>query len=264
MKAYLFISPQKQQYAMYHSYIGVLGKMCDITNTLADSDIVFIIGAWSAKGAHLAKLSCKMGIPYIVCPLGDHSERTLKTSWLKRTIQSIAYERRMYRKASLVLATTPMEKNYLMKQRWNKKVVLLRYFNYTHAITKSEMTETLQKTGAIILSGFEQQKAEAIASQTKDAIAIQIIQIRSRMPHKNIPQNYLEELHALLYADNYDEDALNTELASLKISSFAASVFQAMTEKTGLTEGFMPLPPKKGKTSKQILKYVSTSTYKHK
>lgn len=51
---------------MYHSYIGVLGKMCDITNTLADSDIVFIIGAWSAKGAHLAKLSCKMGIPYIV------------------------------------------------------------------------------------------------------------------------------------------------------------------------------------------------------
>lgn len=263
MKAYLFISSQKKQYAMYQSYIDVLGKMCDISDSLADSDIVFIIGAWNPKGARLARKSCKMGIPYIVCPLGDLSERNRKTSWLKRTIQSAAYQRRMYRHANLILATTPMEKDNLMKLGWNKNVLLLRYCNYTKAITESEMTEDLQKTGAIVLSNFEQQKVEAIASQTKDAIATQIMQIRSRMPHRNIPQNYFDELHTLLYADNYDEDALNAELASLKLSSFAASVFQAMTEKTGLTEGFMPLPPKKGRKSKQILKYVTTLTYKY-
>ena len=60
--------------------------------------------------------------------------------------------------------------------------------------------------------------AEAIAAQTKDAIIAQILQIQSRMPHQNIPQSYLDDLHDLLYADNYDEDAINEELAKSSIS----------------------------------------------
>lgn len=118
------------------------------------------------------------------------------------------------------------------------------------------MKESLYEINATTLSNFEHRKAEAIADQTKDAIITQIMQIRSRMPHKNIPQKYLDDLHTLLYADNYDEDAINKELANLKLSSYAASVFQAMKEKTGLTEGFMPLPAKKGWKSKKILKYI--------
>ena len=60
----------------------------------------------------------------------------------------------------------------------------------------------------------------------------------------------------LIEGENLDEDAINEELAKLKLSDYAASVFQAMTEKTGLTEGFMPQPAKKGRKSKEILKYV--------
>ena len=48
----------------------------------------------------------------------------------------------------------------------------------------------------------------------------------------------------------YEQEKRNHE------SAYAASVFQAMTDKTGLTEGFMPLPAKKGRKSKEILKYV--------
>ena len=55
---------------------------------------------------------------------------------------------------------------------------------------------------------------------------------------------------------NYDEDAINEELGKLKLADYAAAVFQAMTEKTGLTEGFMPLPAKKSRKSKEILRYV--------
>ena len=76
------------------------------------------------------------------------------------------------------------------------------------------------------------------------------------MPHKYIPQPYLDDLNTLLYADNYDEDTVNEELRKLKIDTFAASVFQAMTEKTGLTDGFMPLPAKKSRKSREILTYV--------
>ena len=67
---------------------------------------------------------------------------------------------------------------------------------------------------------------------------------------------YIDDLHTLLYADNYDEDAIHAELAKLKLDMYAAAVFDAMTEKTGLTEGFMPLPARKGRKSRQILKYI--------
>ena len=44
-------------------------------------------------------------------------------------------------------------------------------------------------------------------------------------------------------------DSTREEMKKLKLDSYAASVFQAMTDKTGLTEGFMPLPAKKGRKS---------------
>lgn len=257
MKAYLFISSEKKQYAVFQAYLAALGKMCDITSALPEADIVLIIGAWSTKGALLARQSRKMGIPYIVCPLGDLSARNKKSPFLKRAIQVAAYQKRMCRNADLVIATTPMERDYLTRLGWSKGVILLRYFNYTHAITDGEMVATMREMGATTLTLFEQRKAEMIASKTQDAIITQIMQIQSRMPHKNIPRKYLDDLHTLLYADNYDEDVLNAELSALKLTSFAASVFQAMSEETGLTEGFMPLPAKKGSKSKQILKYVS-------
>ncbi len=257
MKAYLFITSQKKRHILYQAYFITLGKMCDITSTLSEADVVFIMGIWDVKGARLARQSWKMGIPYIVCPLGDLSTRNRETSFLKRAFQSAAYQKRMYRKAELVIATTPMEQNYLMKLGWNKAVTLLRYFHYTHLTTEGEMQEALQKIGTTTLSHFEKRKAEIIASRTQDAIVAQIMQIQSRMPHKNIPKKYLDDLHTLLYADNYDEDALCAELERLKLSSFAAATFQAMSEKTGLTEGFMPISAKKGSKSKLIMKYVS-------
>ncbi len=72
---------------------------------------------------------------------------------------------------------------------------------------------------------MERRKAEAIAQLTQDAIISQVLQIKSRMPHKNIPQKYLDDLHTLLYADDYDEDAIKEELGKLKLSNYAASVF---------------------------------------
>lgn len=257
MKAFLFITPKKKRYTIYQAYFSVLGEICDITQTLSDADVVFIMGAWNAKGARLASQSCKMGIPYIVCPLGDLSCRNREVPFLKRAFQSVCYQKKMYSRANLVIATTPMEKNYLMRLGWNKNVTLLRNPSYTHLSTESEISEGLYKIGATTLSDFEQHKAEMIASRTKDAIVAQIMQIQTRMPHRNIPHQYLEDLHALLYADNYDEDALNAELATHKLSSFAAAVFQAMSEKTGLTEGFMPIPAWKGRKSKQILNYIT-------
>ena len=256
MKVYLYISKQKKTQKMYLPYMEALGKKLDITHQLADADIVMILGAWTMQGAQLAKKSRKMGIPYMVCPLGDISERNRKNPHFKRSLQSLMYQKTMFQKANLIIATTPMEKNYLAKLGWNKNITLIRYFGYSHLTSEIAMLDNWTETNASTLSGFEQHKAEMIAAQTQDPIIAKILQIKSRMPHQNIPQNYLDDLHTLLYADNYDEDAINEKLKALKLSSYAAAVFQAMTEKTGLTEGFMPLPGKRSRKSKEILKYI--------
>lgn len=241
---------------MYEAYLQVLSHQFDVTQQLADADIVLILGAWTMQGARLAKQSRQMGIPYIVCPLGDISERNCKNPHLKRSLQTFAYQKSMYQHAQLVIATTPLEQAYLTKLGWNPNITLIRYFCYSHLATQASTISDWQQADDHTLALFEQKKAEAIAAQTQDAIVAQIMQIHSRMPHKNIPQKYLDDLHALLYADDYNEDNICQELAQLKLSSYAASVFQAMTEKTGITEGFMPLPAKKGSKSREILKYV--------
>ena len=256
MKVYLFFSKQKKLLKMYLPYIETLNLKLDITDNLVDADIVLIVGAWTISGAQLARKSRKMGIPYIVCPLGDISERNRKNPYIKRSLQMYMYQRDMYQKASLIIATTPMEKDYLSQLKWNENINLIRYFGYSHLTSQQSMQGDWEHTNTSTLSTFEKIKAEAIAEQTKDAIIAQILQIKSRMPHKNIPQKYMDDLHTLLYADDYDEDAIHEELNKLKITDYAASVFQAMTENTGLTEGFMPVPAKKGRKSKEIQHYI--------
>ncbi len=256
MKVYLFISKEKKMQKMYLPYIEALCQQFDTTKDLTDADIMLILGAWTIKGAQLARQARKMGIPYIVCPLGDISNRNCHNPYLKRRLQTMGYQKTMYRNASLIIATTPKEKDYLSTLNWNKSVRLIRYFGYSHLTTEECMIEDWNGVNATTLSNLELHKAEVIASQTKNPIIAQIMQIKSRMPHQNIPQKYLDDLHTLLYADDYDEDAINEELDRLKLSKYAAAVFQAMTEKTGLTEGFMPQPALKGRKSKEILKYV--------
>ena len=146
MKVYLFISNHKKLLKMYLPYIEALNKQLDITNSLVDADIVLIIGAWTWQGAQIAKKAKQMDIPYIVCPLGDISERNCKNPYLKRSLQQSMYQKAMYAKANLIVATTPMEKNYLEKKGWNKRIALIRYAGYSHLTNTEAMMQNWQET----------------------------------------------------------------------------------------------------------------------
>lgn len=244
------------QLQMYHPYIEALKQQLNLTQSLIDADILLLLGAWDMRSALLARKARKMGIPYIVCPLGDISERNRKNPMMKRTFQHYLYQKTMFKKASLIIATTPLEEKYITKLAYNKNISLIRYFAYSHLTTKGAMQEEWSSQNTSTLSHYEQEKAKTIATKTQDPIVAQILQIQSRMPHQNIPQNYLDSLNDLLYADNYDENEVNEELSKLKLTNYAAAVFQVMSEKTGLTEGFMPLPAQQGRLSKKIMSYT--------
>ncbi len=256
MKVYLFIKQKKRSIALYKAYFEAMSKHMSVSPTLEDADIVLLFGAWSAEGARVARKAVKMGIPYVVCPLGDISPRNNANPYMKRHMQTACFQKKMCWKANLLVATTPMEYAWLQKLGWNKSLVLIRYFSYSKLTALETMVGEWKDVCSAVINAFEERKTKMIAGKTKDAIVAQILQIQSRMPHKNIPQQYLDNLHTLLYADNYDEDALCHELARLKLTAYAASVFEVMSVKTGLTEGFMPLPAHEGRKSREILDYV--------
>ena len=154
--------------------------------------------------------------------------------------------------APLHLSSSGKGKDFATKQG-NRRLQATIYFL---AIQMVQVSSKGTPRNPVVRAYYEKRKAEAIAAKTDEPIIAQIMQIKSRMPHRNIPQKYIDDLHTLLYADNYDEDAIHAELAKQKLDKYAAAVFDAMTEKTGLTEGFMPLPARKGRKSRQILKYI--------
>lgn len=256
-KVFLYISKMKKALPMYQPYINALMSNFDIATQLDDADVVLNLGAWTRQGASIAQQAERMGIPYSICPLGDLSERNRHNPGIKRSIQTFAYQKDMMKKAACLIASTPMEQQYLQHLGWNKNVILIRNHTYTQQHTSlADMVEKWNVCEMNTLSNFEQQKASRIAQQTEDSIARQILQIQSRMPHHNIPQQYLNDLHTLLYADNYDEELLCQELKRLQLTSYSASLFHVMTEKTGLTEGFMPLPAQKNRKSQEISRYI--------
>ena len=256
MKTFLFVTPAKSHLDMYQPLLQALEQKLDCVEDMADADVVMILGVWNLKAARLARKARQMDIPYLVCPLGDLLVRPRTHPLLRHQVQRMCCIQSMLKNARQLIATTPLEKQQIEALGWNKNCGLVRYYGFSKLTTEQTMLQELANSEATILAAHEQSKQEKIDALTKDKIVAQIMQIKSRMPHANIPLSYLTDLHTLLYADDYNEDAVCKELATHKLSSFAAAVFEVMTSKTGLTEGFMPLPAHKSRTSKSIEQIV--------
>lgn len=97
---------------------------------------------------------------------------------MKRSLQQSMYQKAMYAKANLIVATTLWRKT-IWKEGWNKRIALIRYSGYSHLTNTEAMMQNWQETDEETLAVFEQQKAEAIAAQTKQAIIAQIMQIKA-------------------------------------------------------------------------------------
>lgn len=164
---------------MYKAYLETLQQRLDIADNIEDADVVLFLGAWSCQGFRLAQRSRKMGIPYIVCPLGDISERNCHNPGMKRSLQTLIYQKTMCKSAELIIATTPLEKEYLTALGWNSHISLIRYFGYSQLTSQSAMTEDWQGADTITFTNYEKRKAEAIAAKTDEPIIAQIMQIKA-------------------------------------------------------------------------------------
>ena len=70
MNVYLFIDRRKKSVDVHGEYAQLLREGCETADTLAEADVVHLLGAWSFKAARIARCARRMGIPYMVTPLG--------------------------------------------------------------------------------------------------------------------------------------------------------------------------------------------------
>ncbi len=124
----------------------------------------------------------------------------------------------MYKHANLIVATTPIGEKLSRETRVEQAHHRSSDTSATAiSLTVEGMMEDWQGRRTIYPRRLRAAKGRSHRPADPAAIIAQIMQIQSRMPHQNIPQKYLDDLHTLLYADDYDEDAINEELRKLKL-----------------------------------------------
>ncbi len=256
MKVYVCHSNSKFAEKLFLPYSTAISQYLDVVDNIYDADVVLLLGAWIRQLSLVASKARHIGMPYILVPLGDLSAWSCKHPHVLRFSQRHFYLSKTVRKAACLIATTPMEKEYLVGLAWNDDVRMVRYPVYTRMTDYQLMTDGIRIINESVLQDFEDRREKQIADMTDNLICRQLLLIYRRMSHRNIPFSYIASLHAMLLADNYDEDLLAVEMKRLHITTFAASLFHAMHDVTGLTEGFMPIPDKKSKLSKRIIKYL--------
>lgn len=256
MKIYVSISASKRRQSLYLSYKDTLERQLHLVDNPYHADVALLLGAWDIKLFSLARKARQMGMPYVIVPLGDLSPWTRKHPMSRWWIKKGLYQKSLTRNAACLVATTPMEKVQLLKLGWNEDARMVRYPRFTRMATDQTLAEGIDTICLSVANDYRQRLTDQIARMSDNAICRQLLFIYARMSHRDIPREAIEELHKSLMADNYDEDELVAEIARLRLTSFAPALFQAMSQIAQLTEGFMPLPPKKGKLARRINRYV--------
>lgn len=253
---------------MYKTYVSLIKKhvSSDIEilsddSSLSDCDLLHIIACWDKKASKIANKAKTMGIPYVVTPLGGISRWNMRKPYIQRLFQRAFYQMSIIKNAKAVIAMTSMEMNYLLALRWNTQVYHISNCIFTKTISADKMTKEICDLYNNVYKEFEDANVERIKAQTKiegnehDIIA-QIMLIHSRMPHKNIPAGYIDDLQTMLHDTEYSDDIIENKLQELKLIHFSRQLFHVMSETTNLTEGFMPLAPLKDRKTRTIKKYI--------
>ena len=256
MRIYVSVSSTKSQGLLYQAYKETVEHRLEKANNLYQADVALLLGGWDYKLSRTAHKAKRIGVPYVIVPLGDLSPWNLKHPLSRWWLKKGCYQKTLVRDAACLIATTPMEKEQLLKLGWQGDVRLVRYPVYTKMATAQTMAEGIDIICRSALAEHERRLQAQIVDMSDDLICRQLLTIYARIPHRDIPREAIDKLHQLLMADNYDEDLLAKEIGQLRLTSFSASLFQSMRDITQLTEGFMPLPPKEGKLAKRISQYV--------
>ena len=80
--------------------------------------------------------------------------------------------------------------------------------------------------------------------------------IKTLFIRRCIPHHVLDETSEMLLTSNYDEDVMARVLKALGMLDFSSVCMALLQEEAHLTEGYMPVKAKTGKTLEQMQKLI--------
>ena len=263
MRVKYYIHQQQDNKKILHEYTSSLMKHMESGDK--HPEIIHLIGKWSLCLFFARKKALKMDIPVVYSPFS-----TLNP-WHKKRFPRLD--------GDLVIAMSNIEKESLDEIGYKNKTRLILNAIVTNATNEEEMFCKIAETYRYAIERKEQGIQRDIQQRLKpyseeilhiyqgnnlhpeDTPEYQIIYlvllIQRRIRRHDIPIAYLQSLHTLLLADNYDEQCIERIMQQLQITSFASNLFEVMQSETGLTEGFMPIPPHHGALANKIKQIIT-------
>ena len=145
------------------------------------------------------------------------------------------------------------------------KTVCIKNCYYTRLTSKPSMLQALEKLYVSVVEKHDEEVRQTITDRIKEAnitdkamatIASRLLMLHTLYIKGSIPQNFLDDLSALLVKTDYDEKHLCSVLRRLKLYKFASRAMQILADCSTLTEGFMPMPPTDDKLTAGIKENV--------
>lgn len=88
MRIYVSVSSTKSQGLLYQAYKETVERRLEKANNLYQADVALLLGGWDYKLSRTAHKAKRIGVPYVIVPLGDLSPWNLKHPssrwWLKK------------------------------------------------------------------------------------------------------------------------------------------------------------------------------------
>lgn len=240
--------------------IQVLGK----ESSGGTPDLVHVAGAFDIHAAKTLFQAHKLLLPVVYSPLGGLQEWEIKERQLQKRTLLVAYQRRMLRLADAVHVLSPVERQSVEAIATPRRTQVIMNPIVTSQISIDGMGQAFRQLYQDVAAQHEDDIRSGIDKRTAflddkpamQAIIRQMLYIRYRLHQGSLPKPLLDSLAKTMTESDYDEDDMAGVLEQMGLYPLMARLEQVMATTSGLTEGFMPIPPASGKDAARIREHV--------
>lgn len=223
------------------------------------ADIIHVIGRWDERSVKVIKEEQKKNIPTVfsscdglssICSIISGNTPTCGRRIIRRIANS----------ATVVHVCGSKEEDLVRSIAKDVHTCVIANPTITSAIKDNDVITNFTKLYDKTILLHEQQvdtniksKVANVCSDDKMAsICRGILHVQYLVRRGNLTLEELRTLSSLMVKTPYDEDKFMTVIKKLGIAGFTSSLISVLSEKTGLTEGFMPIKPSDDKRAKSI------------
>ena len=228
----------------------------------AAPEIVHVFGPWSGGSASLIKKYKKKGVPVVFTSIHGMAQLLSSRGEGTTPMATALAVRRICALCSVVHTCGPAEEQVVKAVCRRSNTVIIRNALLTSLTSQSSMIDEFAAMYNKAYARHDEQTRKDIAARVGKAttdpavanICTHLMYLRHLYTAGCIPQRVLDAAARDMTTTNYDEKELAQVLETLKILDFSAYCMTLLQRNASLTEGFMPIKAKTGRTADNMQK----------